>query len=43
MAQNDMEVIIYKILRYLYDAMKAGKQPMAEELNDKAEMEYRST
>jgi hypothetical protein len=25
MAQNNMEVIIYKILRYLYECMKTGK------------------
>ncbi|MBR0342266.1 MAG: hypothetical protein IJH64_08480 [Oscillospiraceae bacterium] len=31
MAQNDMEVIIYKILRYLYDSMKAGKCPREED------------
>lgn len=27
MAKNDMPVIIYKILKYLYECMKAGKQP----------------
>ncbi|MFQ9435582.1 MAG: hypothetical protein ACLR1R_04080 [Ruminococcus callidus] len=27
MAKNDMEVIMYKILRYLYECMKAGKTP----------------
>lgn len=27
MAQNDMEVIMYKILRYLYECMKTGKRP----------------
>lgn len=32
MAKDDMEVIIYKILRYLYDAMKAGKQPQEEDI-----------
>lgn len=26
-AKNDMEVIMYKILRYLYECMKAGKTP----------------
>lgn len=31
MAKDDMDVIIYKILRYLYRALKAGKKP---ELND---------
>ena len=31
MAQNDMEVIIYKILRYLYDSMKAGNLHPREE------------
>lgn len=27
MAQNDMEVIVYKILRYLYACNKEGKTP----------------
>lgn len=27
MAKNDMPVIIYKILKYLYECMKAGKRP----------------
>ena len=27
MAKNDMEVIMYKILRYLYECMKTGKTP----------------
>ena len=27
MAKNDMEVIMYKILRYLYECMKTGKPP----------------
>ncbi|MCI7327205.1 MAG: YjcQ family protein [Clostridiales bacterium] len=26
MAYDDMEVVMYKILRYLYDQLKAGKQ-----------------
>ncbi len=26
-AKNDMEVIMYKILRYLYECMKTGKTP----------------
>ncbi len=26
MAQNDMEVLIYKILRYLYECLKTGHQ-----------------
>lgn len=32
MAKDDMDVIIYKILRYLYDCMKAGKTPMLEDM-----------
>lgn len=31
MAQNDMEVIMYKILSYLYECMKAGKRPRPED------------
>ena len=27
MAKNDMEVIMYKILRYLYECIKTGKLP----------------
>lgn len=27
MAKNDMEVIMYKILRYLYECIKTGKPP----------------
>lgn len=27
MAKNDMEVIMYKILRYLYECMKTEKTP----------------
>lgn len=32
MAQNDMEIIIYKILSYLYECMKAGKHPRMEDM-----------
>lgn len=32
MAKDDMDVIIYKILRYLYDCMKAGKTPVLEDM-----------
>ena len=32
MAQDDIEVVMYKILRYLYDCMKAGKKPRAEDM-----------
>ena len=32
MAQNDMEVIMYKILSYLYECMKAGKRPRMEDM-----------
>ena len=31
MAKNDMEVIMYKILRYVYECLKTGKAP---ELSD---------
>ena len=32
MAKDDMDVIIYKILRYLYDCMKVGKGPTLEDM-----------
>lgn len=32
MAKDDMDVIIYKILRYLYDCMKVGKAPTLEDM-----------
>lgn len=32
MAQNDMEVIMYKILSYLYECMKAGARPRMEDI-----------
>jgi len=32
MAQNDMEIIVYKILSYLYECMKAGKHPRLEDM-----------
>lgn len=31
MAKNDMEVIMYKILRYLYECMKLGVEPELEQ------------
>ena len=31
MASNDMEVIMYKILKYLYECMKNDKEPKLEE------------
>ena len=33
MAYDDMEVVMYKILRYLYECMKAGKRPVMEDMN----------
>lgn len=30
MVQNDMDVLIYKILRYLYECMKSGQTPELE-------------
>lgn len=38
MAQNDMEVIMYKILSYLYECMKAGKRPRMEDICCSCEM-----
>ena len=32
MAQNDMEIIVYKILSYLYECMKSGKHPRMEDM-----------
>lgn len=32
MAKNDMFVIIYKLLKYLYEAMKEGKRPSYEDI-----------
>ena len=32
MASDDINVIIYKILRYLYECKKAGKQPRQEDV-----------
>ena len=38
MAQNDMEIIMYKILSYLYECMKAGKQPRMEDMGCTCQM-----
>ncbi len=32
MAQNDMEVIMYKILKYLYESLKAGHKTAFKEI-----------
>lgn len=32
MAKDDMDVIIYKILRYMYECMKAGRRPALEDM-----------
>ena len=32
MAHDDINVVIYKILRYLYECKKAGKQPRHEDV-----------
>ena len=32
MAKNDMEVIVYKILSYLYECMKNGATPEMEDM-----------
>ena len=34
MAKDDINVIMYKILKYLYTCMKAGVKPIPEELID---------
>lgn len=33
MANNDMDILIYKILRYLYECMKNGKTPVLEDFS----------
>ena len=38
MAQNDMEIIMYKILSYLYKCMKEGKRPRAEDMGCDCQM-----
>lgn len=38
MAQNDMEIIMYKILSYLYECMKAGKHPRMEDMGSTCQM-----
>ena len=38
MAQNDMEIIVYKILSYLYECMKAGKHPRLEDMGSTCQM-----
>ncbi len=38
MAQNDMEVIMYKILSYMYECMKAGKRPRMEDICHSCQM-----
>lgn len=32
MANNDMEIIIYKILRYLYESIKSGHNTCLEDI-----------
>ena len=32
MAKDDMDVIIYKILRYMYECLKAGRKPVLEDI-----------
>lgn len=32
MANDDINVVIYKILRYLYECKKAGKRPRQEDI-----------
>ena len=38
MAQNAMEVIMYKILKYLYECMKADVPPRMEDINCTCQM-----
>lgn len=38
MAKDDYFVIVYKILKYLYECMKAGKRPMAEDIQPSCQM-----
>ena len=32
MSYDDIEVVMYKILKYLYECMKAGKRPRSEDM-----------
>ena len=32
MASNDMQVLMYKILKYLYECMKLGKEARLEDI-----------
>ena len=41
MAKNDMEVIEYKILAYLYESLKAGHTTALEEEYKKYGFEYK--
>ena len=38
MAQNDMYVVMYKIICYLYDCMKKGEKPDIKEYDHRAMM-----
>ncbi len=38
MAKNDMEVIVYKILSYLYECMKNGTTPEMEDMCHKCKL-----
>ena len=38
MARDDYFVIVYKILQYFYECMKAGKRPMAEDIQPSCQM-----
>ena len=38
MAKNDYHVIVYKILSYFYECLKAGKQPQSEDYAASCEM-----
>ena len=33
MASNDMQVLMYKILKYLYECMKLGKEARLEDFS----------
>lgn len=38
MAKDDMELVMYKILRYLYGCMKKGKRPSMEDISSECQL-----
>ena len=40
MASNDMQVLMYKILKYLYECMKLGKEARLEDFSYSSELMF---